>query len=354
MGTDYYAERDYLNMRRLDAVIYDLPVFCGEFFLGIKHQTTVLTRLNYAYDLRVFFNFLHDAVREFNGVETAKLTVCDLNEVTAAHLEKFLDYLSRYEFKGKVYVCGQRAKARKLSSVRAMFKFFFNKEKIGANTAAKILTPKLHDNEIVRLEVDEVVKLLDQAESAANMTKTQQAFHQRTKLRDVAILTLLLGTGIRVSECVGLDTDDIDFNINGFRVTRKGGNKMILYFSGEVGAALRKYMELRAADQTVPKNETALFISLQNKRMSVRAVQLLVKKYSQITSPLKKITPHKLRSTYGTALYRETQDIYVVADVLGHKDVNTTKKHYAAISDDIRRNAANKVRLRDNDTPRKE
>ena len=87
-------------------------------------------------------------------------------------------------------------------------------------------------------------------------------------------------------------------------------------------------------------------MSLQNKRISVRAVQNLVKKYAKVTTPLKKITPHKLRSTYGTALYRETQDIYIVADVLGHRDVNTTKKHYAAISDDIRRAAANKVKLR--------
>ena len=83
------------------------------------------------------------------------------------------------------------------------------------------------------------------------------------------------------------------------------------------------------------------------KRISIRAVENLVQKYSKIVTPLKKISPHKLRSTYGTQLYRETQDIYVVADVLGHKDVNTTKKHYAAISEDIRRSVAGKVKLRD-------
>ena len=73
----------------------------------------------------------------------------------------------------------------------------------------------------------------------------------------------------------------------------------------------------------------------------------LVKKYSSVVTPLKTITPHKLRSTYGTNLYHETQDIYVVADVLGHKDINTTKRHYAAMSDDVRRTAANKVKLRE-------
>ena len=77
----------------------------------------------------------------------------------------------------------------------------------------------------------------------------------------------------------------------------------------------------------------------------MRAVENLVKKYARIVSPLKKITPHKLRSTYGTALYRETGDIYIVADVLGHRDVNTTRKHYAAITEDHRRSVADAVKL---------
>ena len=81
--------------------------------------------------------------------------------------------------------------------------------------------------------------------------------------------------------------------------------------------------------------------------MSVEAVRVMVEKYAKIATPLKKITPHKLRSTYGTALYQETGDIYLVADVLGHKDVNTTKKHYAALDDARRRQAAKAVRLRE-------
>ena len=95
-----------------------------------------------------------------------------------------------------------------------------------------------------------------------------------------------------------------------------------------------------------PGHEDALFLSLQKKRLNVRSVENLVKKYAKIVTPLKKITPHKLRSTYGTNLYRETGDIYLVADVLGHEDVNTTKKHYA-LEDERRRSARNKVQLRD-------
>ena len=83
---------------------------------------------------------------------------------------------------------------------------------------------------------------------------------------------------------------------------------------------------------------------------SFSVTRSLEKKYSSQVTTLKKITPHKLRSTYGTQLYRETGDIYLVADVLGHSDVNTTKKHYAAIEDERRRRARNKVTLRDSST----
>jgi site-specific recombinase XerD len=200
--------------------------------------------------------------------------------------------------------------------------------------------PKLHEKEIIRLEIDEVVKLINQAENPDLLTKNQQSFNKHTKVRDVAILTLFLGTGIRISELVGLNIEDIDFSINGFKITRKGGNQVVLYFSDVVRKALIQYIEERNNNKKTPKDESALFLSLQNKRIGVRAVEKLVKKYSSVVTPLKKITPHKLRSTYGTNLYRETQDIYIVADVLGHKDVNTTKRHYAAISEDLRKNAA--------------
>ena len=111
------------------------------------------------------------------------------------------------------------------------------------------------------------------------------------------------------------------------------------------------YLEER--DRIIPESgsEDALFLSLQRRRMAVRSVENLVKKYAKTVAPLKPITPHKLRSTYGTSLYRETGDIYLVADVLGHSDVNTTKRHYAALEDERRRSARNKVQLREKGSP---
>jgi site-specific recombinase XerD len=163
----------------------------------------------------------------------------------------------------------------------------------------------------------------------------------------VALLTLLLGTGIRVSECVGLNLEDIDNKNRTLRVIRKGGNEALVYYGEEVAQALEAYIKgPRAGLQPARGHEQALFISMNLTRITTRSVERLVKKYAQLVTSLKKITPHKLRSTFGTALYHETGDIYLVADALGHKDVNTTKKHYAAIDEGKRRMAANVVKLR--------
>ena len=229
-----------------------------------------------------------------------------------------------------------------------MYSYFYKTEQVKTNPAALVDMPKLHEKEIVRLEPDEVAILLDQVEDGTKLTKGQMKFHDKTKLRDVALITLLLGTGIRVSECVGLDFDDIDFGNNGLHIHRKGGYDTVVYFGDEVEKALKDYLEERKKVTAVSGSENAVFLSLQNRRISVRAVEILVKKYARNVTTLKKITPHKLRSTFGTSLYNETGDIYLVADVLGHKDVNTTRKHYAATNDYNRRMAARIVKLREN------
>ena len=241
----------------------------------------------------------------------------------------------------------ERGIKRKLSSLRSFYKYLYKNEFIQSNPASKVSTPKIHDKNIIRLDADEVANLLDEVESGENLTKKQQMFHDRTKVRDLALLTLMLGTGIRVSECVGLDLDDVDLKNNGIKIHRKGGAEVVVYFGEEVRNALCGYMEERKLITPVSGDENALFLSMQKRRIGVRAVENLVKKYAKLVTNLKNITPHKLRSTYGTSLYRETGDIYLVADVLGHKDVNTTKKHYAAIEEDRRRSAAKYVHLRE-------
>ncbi len=342
-NSDYYQERNLKNLDKIEALLEELPPFCEDFLRGIETRTSTLTRLNYVYDLRIFFDFL--VKKRCRGKEVRALTLEDLEQVTDTDIEIYLSYLTNYTFGGKRLSCDERAKARKLSSVRSMFKYFFNKGLIESNQTTKVPSPKLHEKEIIRLEGGEVSSLLDTAEYGDGLSAHASGYHEKTKIRDSAILTLFLGTGIRISELVGLNNESIDFTNNSFVVTRKGGNKAILYFSEEVGDALAAYLAQKENDPRIPPEEHALFLSLQYRRISVRAVENLVKKYAKIVSPLKKITPHKLRSTYGTALYRETGDIYIVADVLGHRDVNTTRKHYAAITEDHRRSVASAVKL---------
>ena len=345
---DYISERNIKNLAKIDALLVELPDFCTEFFIGIENRTTPLTRLNYAHDLRVFFKFLCEKLHKFSGLSPIEFTLKDLATVDSTDIERFLSYTNVYVNEdGETRTNSANGKYRKLSSVRSMFKYFYNKDKLPENVSAKVSTPKLREKEIIRLNQPEIKRVLNAAEYGTSLSDHAMCFHERDRARNMAIITLFLGTGIRISECVGLDIEDIDFAAKSFTVTRKGGNRVILYFSDEVAAALSWYLEVRNANKKIPENERAFFVSAQNRRISVRAVENIVKKYATIATPLKKISPHKLRSTYGTRLYEETGDIYVVAEVLGHKDVNTTKRHYAASSENIRKKAAEKVKLYD-------
>lgn len=345
MGEDFYIKRNNQNLDIIDKLLeYSLPNFCYDYFMGIDSQTSTLTRLNYAHDLKIFFCFLQE--KRFHKNSVKDFTLDDLQAVTSSDIEYFLSYLSHYRYLGKEHNCNDRAKARKLSSVRAMFKFFFNKGLISVDNSAKVTTPKLHEKPIIRLNSDEVYSIIDTAESGSGLSAHQMAYHEKSRVRDSAILMLFLGTGIRISELVGLNNDDLNFKDNSFIVMRKGGGKSLLYFDDEVANALRRYLDYKEQSELVLNGSSPLFLSSQGNRITVRAVENMVQKYAKIVSPLKKISPHKLRSTYGTQLYKATGDIYIVADVLGHKDVNTTRKHYAAISEDNRRAVAGKVKLK--------
>lgn len=344
---NYHDEQNNINTMRMREVLDTLPPFCKQFFRGIQEYTSSRTRLAYAYDIRVFFEFMHTKNSICSGMEIKDFPITLLDQITREDIEEYMDYISLYEKDGKQYTNDERGKKRKLSALKSFYNFFFQSEQIKTNPAALVPLPKQHEKEIVKLDIDEVAILLDQVEDGTKLTKSQLRYHEKTKIRDVALVTLLLGTGIRVSECVGLDINDVDFNNNGIKIRRKGGYETVVYFGDEVADALHDYLEKRYHMIPLEGHENALFLSLQNRRITVRAVENLVKKYAATVTSLKKITPHKLRSTYGTSLYQETGDIYLVADVLGHKDVNTTRKHYATQEDYRKRQAAKAVRLRE-------
>lgn len=338
MSKQSKTEINVHKTEKLRRVLETLPKFSLEFFRGIEPNTLLLTRINYAYDLRLFFFFMENEL----GKDAARMRSADLNGITLTDLERFLEYCRLYYKDDDAVENGETGIARKLSTLRAFFKYYYNKEVLENNVTTRLKTPKIHEKPILRLDRDEAARLLYVVDTGAGLTDKQLGFHQKTRLRDLAIFTLFLTTGIRISELAALDVSDVDIERRSFKVLRKGGNEALLYFSDQTADALDEYLEerrsLAAYSQASP-----LFLSLQNKRMSVRALQMLVQKYAQLAVPLKNISPHKLRSTYGTLLYQKTGDIYLVADVLGHKDVNTTRKHYAAIDESRRKQASDAV-----------
>lgn len=345
-----YQKQVYIdNTIKLRGVLNTLPEFAKDYFRSIEPTSSPKTRISYAYDIRVFFQFLLNENPAFKNYTMKDFRVSDLERITPLDIEEYQEYLKVYHSSNDREVTNtEKGLSRKMSSLRSFYAYYHKRNLIEKNPTILVNMPKLHEKAIIRMDADEVARLLDYVENCGStLTGQAKLYYEKTKERDIAILTLLLGTGIRVSECVGLDLTDIDFNNNGITVTRKGGNQSVVYFGDEVEKALRNYLEnSRKAVTPQLGYENALFLSTQKRRMSIQAIENMVKKYaSQITT--KKITPHKLRSTYGTALYRETSDIYLVADVLGHKDVNTTKKHYAASDEDRRKRAANIVKLRE-------
>lgn len=343
----YHENINIKNELKLRKLMNELPHFCKQFFIGIEPTTASRTRIAYAYDFGCFFDYIHTNNPVYKKIEITDFPLSILEQITPMDIEEYLFYLKYYEKDGVVHTNDERGIKRKLASLRTLYNYFYKNELIQNNPAIKVDMPKIHEKTITRLDVDEVARLLDEVESGENLTERQRKFHEKTKVRDLAMMTLLLGTGIRVSECVGLDITDVDLKNNGIKIHRKGGAEVIVYFGDEVRTALLEYMVERQKITAEDGSINALFLSLQNKRIGVRTVENMVKKYSSLVTSLKHITPHKLRSTYGTTLYRETGDIYLVADVLGHKDVNTTRKHYAALDDDRRRSAAKHVKLRD-------
>lgn len=331
---------------KLRNVLATLPKFCIDFFRHIEPQTTLLTRINYAYDLRLFFSFLEN---ELGKNDVGHMTAKQLEDITHTDMDRYIEYLRLYyKQDNMVMENSEKGIARKIASLRKLYHYYFNKEIITTDITMRLETPKIHEKPILRLNYDEAMKLLHVVETGEGLSAKQLGYHQKTQLRDMAIVTLLLTTGIRISELCALDVSDFDFAARSFKVLRKGGNEALLYFGKEAEAALEAYLEQRKASG-IYGQDSPMFLSMQKKRMCVRALQDLVKKYASVAVPLKNISPHKLRSTYGTMLYQSTGDIYLVADVLGHKDVNTTRKHYAAVDEETRRlMASDKVQFREN------
>lgn len=351
MGKDseYYKNKKKVQTLKLRELLKQLPPYAVDYIYSKEVTTQTSTLISYCYDLLTFFRFIKECNPFFANTEITKILLKDIEKLSSEDIVEYQRYLELNE-DGEKHENGKKAIARKMAPLRGMFQYHYEHKYIENNPMLLVPLPKLNkDKNIVRMNSMEINSILNVIEyGSKQMSARQKTFFEKTKERDLAILTLMLGTGIRVSECAGLDINDIDLQGNSFTIVRKGGGQDILYFGSEVHDSLSAFINGSRARQIPEKDhEKALFLSIQNKRISIDAVENLVKKYASIAVPNKKITPHKLRSTYGTALYRETGDIRLVADVLGHENINTTIDYYAAIDDEHKQLAAKAIKLRD-------
>lgn len=338
--SEYYIELEEKIKQKAYMIKMKLPKYTHPFIHQCEIDYQPNTLLAYANDLHTFFTYLKDTNPLYAKIKMERIPLSALEKLTFEDINDYQSYLGMSLWEHEHH-SGQAGIARRMACLRNFFAFMTMNEYITNNPTVRAAKGKRKKNtDIIRMNQGEVANLIKAVETTDIKSKRSRSASEKTALRDTAIITLLLNTGIRVSECVGLDLDDINYNDNTIRIVRKGGSSATLYFNQDVRNALLDYILHERITLTNDDTERALFISLEHTRLSARSIQRMVKKYSQDSVLGKKITPHKLRSTYGTALYNETGDIYLVADVLGHKNVNTTVKHYAAMDEEHRKQAA--------------
>ncbi|SDB28396.1 MULTISPECIES: tyrosine-type recombinase/integrase [unclassified Butyrivibrio] len=341
----YYNELQSRRRDNINSVKALLPQYAHGFVDECLLKYQINTAYSYAHDIYFFFGYIKENNPLCRNLEIKDIPLMVLEHMKAPDINEFQTYVAQGHkvTKSGIKQARERAIARKMASVRNFFKYLIKFDYLENDPTLKAVTRSREKQRrsINRLDSDQVKMLMDTVTNVKSGSHHSQVMSELTSKRDLAIITLLLNTGIRVSECAGLDLKDVDFKTNTIKIVRKGGFEDELYISEIVRNTLRDYINNeRESLMAEDEEEEALFISLKHNRLSVRSIQHMVGKYGQNTGLEKKLTPHKLRRTYGTALYNKTSDIYMVADVLGHKDVNTTVKHYAAVEEEHKRRAA--------------
>ena len=220
-----------LELRRLQS---ELPKFLKDYFRGIEYSTAPRTQIAYATDLKTFFEYIKDTNSMYKNTDIHDIDLGILSRLNAQDIEEYLDYLKLYTKNGHELANDERAIKRKLSALRSMYHYYHKNRIIKENPVTQVDLPKIHKKQIIRLDDEEVGELLNVVESGEHLTKKQSECHDKLKVRDTAILTLLLGTGIRVSECVGINLDDVDYINDRIKIVRKGGYESFVYYGEEV------------------------------------------------------------------------------------------------------------------------
>ncbi len=325
----YHDEAVVLYNKKLEELMSALPDYCRTYFNAKKPHHQVRSLISYAYDFKTFFYYLQNNNPTCKNLAAKDIPFGLMENIGIHDIEEYAAFLQLYEINGVIVQNGPAAIKRKLSSLSSFFNYFRANEELSKNPVEKYQKPKIpSDNTITILENDEVITLLDALATQSVWTGRQIYYHQKTKDRDYAIYSLLLGTGIRISELVSINVEDLDLNHLQLRIIRKGNKKQDIWMSEDVADSILSYLNNERDNLIQSKDEPALFLSLQKTRLTVRQIEKMTEYIAKKLFPGKHVTPHKFRSSYGSSLVAETHDIYGVAIALGHASVETAKKHY--------------------------
>ena len=274
----------------------------------------------YLLDLRTFFRFLIAREKEidmesedFEKIDVRAIGLPELKKVNAEDIYEFLYYTNQE--RGNQWA----ARSRKLSAIRSLYKFLVNKKHyMDFNPTSDIDSPKPKKTLPKVLTLEESVRLLETVKNDKDSPY---------RIRDYAIITLFLNCGMRVSELVGINLDDVDSELRSLRVTGKGNKERIIYLNAACRDALGEYEAERRGPKYASVRDRALFLSRLDQRISVKTVQALVYKYLGLAGlEAKHYSVHKLRHTAATLMYQSGNvDVRVLKDILGHEQLNTTQ-----------------------------
>ena len=335
----YETQRRIIINEKIEALFKELPPFCREFIhsKATSNKFQPRTRLAYLEDYMIFFKYLCSSHELFMDISPKEISTDLLDQLTPQDIESFLHYCETYKSDSGINENGPAGKARKLSSIRSLFKFLVGRKYLSQNAASFVETPTIRESDVIYMNTAEQHRFLNDVYAGRHKnTKDDPSSYDEGNiihLRDIAIISIFLGTGIRVSELVGLDLNDVDFGDCSLYVTRKGGKHHQVKFSSDVDDALIAYLDHSREKLLKGEEHPALFISQRRGRIAVRSVEALLKKYTDYTfgtGEKHRISPHKLRSTYATNLIEETNgDINLTAEALGHTGLQSVKRYVA-------------------------
>lgn len=318
------------NINMLD----DLPGFCVDYLKYYERSLSPLTINAYFQRFSKFFSYLKENNSYFGKKEIINFSVDDIVQLDVQDITDYASYVYNHSGSSKKMSNAETTVDNYLSALSSLWEYFLVMRWTKYNPVASVKRSKYKEKEIIKLDKKEKQDFLDGLYSDKGFKDENQIkWNERTKIRDIAICVVLLGTGIRVAELVGMDVDDLDFQENCFKVLRKRDKFDVVYFSDSVKSALIDYLDERVPRYQPTDDENALFLcgrgDYKGKRLTERSVERIVKKYATASLPLKGdlITPHKLRATFATDFLDATGDQAATQEQLGHSDPKTTTRY---------------------------